>query len=59
MITVWLAVGMVAAYLLVGLVLYRNTFKEVLPDRFDRALLVFAPVLYVCKRLAERPDLPE
>jgi hypothetical protein len=53
-ITVWLAVGTVAGYLLVAFVLYRHTFKEAEPDRFERALLAFAPVLHVFERLAER-----
>lgn len=50
----WLAVGMVASYLLVGYEVYRHSFTEAEPDRGDRLLLAFGPVLYVLKRLAER-----
>lgn len=53
-VTVWLAVGMVASYLLVGYAVFRHTFTEAEPDRGDRLLLAFGPVLYVLKRLAKR-----
>lgn len=53
-VTVWLAVGMFASYLLVGCLVYRHTFTEAEPDRADRLLLAFGPVVYVFKHLAER-----
>ena len=54
MITVSLTIGTLAAYLLVGFVLYLRTFREVEPDKVERGLLAFAPALYAIKHLADR-----